>query len=78
MKVTPLQRGMLLTGLFCLTLLASACVHHVEPWQRDRLAEKEMQPVPDALEAGLDEHVYFSKETAHGGDGVGGGGCGCN
>jgi hypothetical protein len=37
-----------------------------------------MRLVPDALEAGLDEHVYFSKETAHGGAGVGGGGCGCN
>lgn len=50
----------------------------VQPWERDLLAEPEMLPVPEPLETSLDEHVYFSKETAHGGAGVGGGGCGCN
>lgn len=62
-----------------LLLLTTGClVKRVQPWERDLLAEPEMQRSPDALEAGLDEHVYFSKETAHGGAGVGGGGCGCN
>ena len=78
MRKQNLRGSLFLLGLLSLALFASGCVHRVEPWQRDRLAEKEMQPLPDALEAGLDEHVYFSKETAHGGDGVGGGGCGCN
>jgi len=32
----------------------------------------------DGLEARFMSHVYFSKEAASGGDGVGGGGCGCN
>lgn len=53
-------------------------VQHVQPWERDLLAEPEMLPSADPLETSLDEHVYFSKETAHGGAGVGGGGCGCN
>ena len=30
------------------------------------------------LETAIDEHVYFSKEAATGGRGIGGGGCGCN
>jgi hypothetical protein len=33
---------------------------------------------PDPVEAGLDDHSYFSKEASSGGRGFGGGGCGCN
>jgi len=33
---------------------------------------------PDKLEFFLDDHIYFSKEASTGGQGVGGGGCGCN
>jgi len=50
----------------------------VEPWQRDVLAKPEMALDGDALEAGLDDHIYFSKEASSGGRGFGGGGCGCN
>lgn len=70
-------RMYLLLGL--LVILGTGCIlRPVEPWERDLLAEPEMQLVPDATEAALDEHIYFSKEAAHGGEGVGGGGCGCN
>ena len=50
----------------------------VEPWDRDVLARPEMQIVSDPLEAAADEHIYFSKEASSGGQGFGGGGCGCN
>jgi hypothetical protein len=50
----------------------------VEPWERDVLARKEMQLATDLLEAGIDDHIYFSKEATSGGRGFGGGGCGCN
>jgi len=50
----------------------------VEPWQRDVLAKDEMLLVTDPVEAGLDDHIYFSKEASSGGRGFGGGGCGCN
>jgi len=50
----------------------------VKPWERDLLAEPQMQLVPDPLDNVLSEHIYFSKEAATGGAGVGGGGCGCN
>lgn len=60
-------------------LVLSACsLEPVEPWDRDVLAQKKMQLVSDKLENYADEHIYFSKEASTGGQGVGGGGCGCN
>jgi hypothetical protein len=53
-------------------------VQHVQPWERDILAEKKMQLVPDPVQNTYDEHICFSKEASSGGEGVGGGGCGCN
>ncbi len=50
----------------------------VEPWERDLLARPDMELVSDPVETGLDEHIYFSKEASSGGQGFGGGGCGCN
>lgn len=55
----------------------SGCAE-VKPWQRSILAQEEMQLTPDAIESYVDDHIYFSKEAATGGKGVGGGGCGCN
>ena len=50
----------------------------VEPWDRDVLARPDMQIVSDPIESAADEHIYFSKEASSGGQGFGGGGCGCN
>jgi len=50
----------------------------VEPWERDLLARPDMELVSDPVATGLDEHIYFSKEASSGGQGFGGGGCGCN
>lgn len=50
----------------------------VEPWERDILAKAEMQLTTDAVEAQIDDHIYFSKEASSGGRSFGGGGCGCN
>jgi len=68
-------------GLLCLAAVASAsgCSSMgVEPWERDVLAKEQMQLVTDPVEAGIDDHIYFSKEASSGGRGFGGGGCGCN
>lgn len=50
----------------------------VRPWQRAALADDIMNPDRDPLGAAMPEHVYFSREAASGGRGVGGSGCGCN
>ncbi len=61
-----------------MALLTSCSSMGVEPWQRDLLAKQSMQPVPNYFDNFYDEHIYFSKEASSGGQGVGGGGCGCN
>ncbi|MEE4246821.1 MAG: DUF4266 domain-containing protein [Kangiellaceae bacterium] len=50
----------------------------VEPWERDLLAKTHMALTYDPIEAGLDDHIYFSKEASSGGRSFAGGGCGCN
>lgn len=67
-----------LTLLLLLLPLTACSIEPIKAWERDLLAQEKMQLVPDSLENTLDEHIYFSKEAAFGGQGVGGGGCGCN
>ena len=50
----------------------------VQPWERAALADYAMRPDRDPLAVMSAEHVYFSRESATGGRGVGGSGCGCN
>lgn len=59
-------------------VLAGCSGMGVQAWDRDVLARDDMQLVSDPIEASLDEHIYFSKEASSGGQGFGGGGCGCN
>jgi hypothetical protein len=42
------------------------------------LADYTMRADRDPLGEVYSEHVYFTRESASGGRGVGGGGCGCN
>ena len=65
-------------GLLASTVAALAGCARVEPWDRDILARPDMQIVSDPIETAADEHIYFSKEASSGGQGFGGGGCGCN
>ncbi len=62
-------------------LMCSACSSMIQPvqaWEKAKLAKKEMTFDGDALENKYAEHIYTSKESSFGGNGVGGGGCGCN
>jgi hypothetical protein len=75
------------TLLLALTLLAASAgltgctapaAVRVHPWERGALAGYAMNPDRDALGAMMNDHIYFSREAASGGRGVGGSGCGCN
>lgn len=59
------------------SLLLTGC-QTVEPWQKGNLADYTMQSDRDELEGVMAAHVTFSREASSGGEGVGGGGCGCN
>ena len=50
----------------------------VKPYQREYFADSTMDPNRDPLGSAMMDHVYFSREAAQGGRGVGGAGCGCN
>lgn len=65
----------IVTALILFTLAGCA---GVQPWERDVLARPEMALDNAALDAAIDDHIYFSKEASSGGRGFGGGGCGCN
>ncbi|MBI2799893.1 MAG: DUF4266 domain-containing protein [Gammaproteobacteria bacterium] len=49
-----------------------------KPWQHDLMAQTAMQLEAYPIEAGMDDHIYLSKEASSGGRGFAGGGCGCN
>ena len=50
----------------------------IQPWERGTLADYTMRSDRAPLATATSDHVYFSREAAAGGRGVGGGGCGCN
>jgi hypothetical protein len=65
--------------LMCSAAISSGCASlGVKPWQRDVLAREEMRLDANALDAAIDDHMYFSKEASSGGRSFAGGGCGCN
>ncbi len=67
-------------GLFALGLSGCAGTQavRVQPWERAALADYAMRSDRDPLSDTLTEHVYFAREAASEGKGVGGSGCGCN
>jgi hypothetical protein len=71
-------RGVLVLALGSIALACGSGCANVQPWQRGKLADYTMQPDRDPLGQGQMEHIWFSREQASGGRGVGGGGCGCN
>ena len=80
-KMPNIKANSKLFSAFCLlaVLQLGGCANlGVQPWERDLLAKDEMALNADAVEIGLDEHIYFSKEATSGGRSFAGGGCGCN
>ena len=50
----------------------------VNVWEREILAQTDMQFQANDLDLVTDDHFYFSKEGTSGGRSFAGGGCGCN
>ncbi len=79
-STTPVIRAITIVSLVLfLSIILSGCTTvGVQPWERDIMAKRDMQPVTHPLVAGVDDHIYFSKEASTGGNSASGGGCGCN
>jgi hypothetical protein len=76
-RVRALTLAAFALGGVLLGLAAGGCAT-VKPWDRDLLSEDKMRLNPHPAISAVDDHIYFSKEGSTGGEGVGGGGCGCN
>ena len=82
--MTPARRTSLLVfaALGLLALVAGGCAQiktvRVQPWERATLADYTMRADRDPVGGETSQHVYFAREAASGGRGVGGSGCGCN
>ena len=72
-----LTKILLLTALAFIAGSQTGC-DTVKPWQRKTLADYTMRGDRDPMSEAINDHIYFSREMASGGKGVGGGGCGCN
>jgi len=57
---------------------ASTDLARVHPWERAAFTDYAMRPDRDPLATAASDHIFTSRETASGGRGVGGSGCGCN
>ena len=71
------MKKILLMTAATFALLGSGCTH-VAPWERAALADPIMRADRDTLGNQMAEHMWFSREAATGGRGIGGGCCGCN
>lgn len=80
--MSPTKKLLALAALAATAVLFSGCsttqAVRVKPWERSYLADPSMDPNRDPMATAMIEHVYFSREQASGGTGVGGAGCGCN
>ena len=65
------------TTLVALMALGVGCAT-VEPYQKGNLSDYTMRSDRDELASVMNSHIQFSREASTGGEGVGGGGCGCN
>jgi hypothetical protein len=77
-KFSPIYRLTLIVSSLSLAAVTFTGCKTVDPWERGILAEQFMNPDRDPLRNALAEHMWFSREAASGGRGIGGGGCGCN
>lgn len=65
-------------GIFIVMGLSGCSGLGVKAYQRELLAEEDMQLNAHQIDQAFDDHIYFSKEASSGGRSFNGGGCGCN
>lgn len=64
--------------LLCIFYLSACAIKPLKPWERGILAQESMRPDGHPFIKLAEDKIYFAKEASSGGQGVGGGGCGCN
>ena len=72
------MRPLLCIGMLCALGGCAFPEPWVKPYERERLADPIMKLQRESLAAKHNEHVREVREGSRGGNGVQGGGCGCN
>lgn len=72
------RRFIFLLLLVFFTAACSPIKPWVKPYERQNIADKVMSFERDPVANSYLHHVYDARESARGGDGASGGGCGCN
>jgi hypothetical protein len=80
MRRTATRLWMTVAGALTGVMLAgcSPIEPWVKPYEREHLADPIMSLAPNPVSSTYIDHVYESREGAHGATGAVGGGCGCN
>lgn len=78
MKTSQRNRSLVFQLIALAGLIFLAGCSTVEPWEKGKLADYSMRDDRDTLSKTMSAHIQFSREASTGGEGVGGGGCGCN
>lgn len=73
-----MSRSLLLVSAGLLLLSGCTVTPWVKPYERQYLADPIMSFERDPVAARYMNHVYEARESARGGEGGSGGGCGCN
>jgi len=64
--------------LLVLTLPLLAACGHVQPWEKEDMATLDAHQSMESSGAAYEAHFWSVRESAAGGTGQAGGGCGCN
>ena len=65
--------------VLAIVIFTTGCVKEVKPWEKETHAKDTMKEGGlNKLDKNFEEHIYFSKEATKAGNGISGGGCGCN
>lgn len=79
MKVKSLPTGRIFLSFLLLVGLSGCSVEPwVKPYDRGHLADPIMELDADVVSTSYMQHVFEAREGTRGGEGVVGGGCGCN
>lgn len=72
------MRKFIWLALVGVALMGAVGCTHVNPWEREHLADPTMQFDYNKEEKAVKEHFLGTREGSAGSFGVSGGGCGCN
>jgi hypothetical protein len=73
-----LVRVLAALGMLCALAGCAPIEPWVKPYEREHLADPIMSLNRDPISSDYIEHVFGTREGAHGATGTAGGGCGCN